>query len=147
MFNWILNFLSKPHEVFDGMPPCPYAKRALLEGKVLVKHISSQELVLSIQSYKQRFTNNKDVVLICVDPQSITPDELSNLCISTDEFVLLDDHPDSIEEVKGVVLNQGNYAIVFMQRRSQLTAARAELEKTGYYKNFSSSYKEVIQNR
>ena len=54
---------------------------------------------------------------------------------------------DSVEEIQGVVLNQGKYAIVFMQRRNQLIDARAELELTDYYKNFPASYKKDIQDR
>ena len=145
--DWILNFLSKPNTTFAGLPPCPYAKRAWLDGKVLVRHIHSQELELAIESSKDSFPDNKDVILFCVDPVSITPKELADLCISTDKFVLLDDHPDSVEEIQGVVLNQGKYAIVFMQRRNQLIDARAELELTDYYKNFPASYKKDIQDR
>ena len=145
--DWILNFLSKPNTTFAGLPPCPYAKRAWLDGKVLVRHIHSQELELAIKSSKDSFPDNKDVILFCVDPVSITPKELDDLCTSTDKFVLLVDHPDLVEEIQGVVLNQGKYAIVFMQRRNQLIDARAELEHTNYYENFPASYKKDIQDR
>ena len=145
--DWILNFLSKPNTTFAGLPPCPYAKRAWLDGKVLVRHIHSQELELAIESFKDSFPDNKDVILFCVDLVSLRTKELADLCISTDKFVLLDDHPDSVEEIQGVVLNQGKYAIVFMQRRNQLIDARAELELTDYYKNFPASYKKDIQDR
>jgi len=145
--DWILNFLSKPSTTFAGLPPCPYAKRAWLDGKVLVRHIHSQELELAIKSSKDSFPDNKDVILFCVDPVSITPKELDDLCTSTDKFVLLVDHPDLVEEIQGVVLNQGKYAIVFMQRRNQLIDARAELEHTNYYENFPASYKKDIQDR
>ena len=145
--DWILNFLSKPNTTFAGLPPCPYAKRAWLDGKVLVRHIHSQELELAIESSKDSFPSDKDVVMFCVDPKSIAPEELADLCVSNDEFVLLDDHPASVEEIQGVVLNQGKYAIVFIQRRSELTIARTELEHTNYYKNFPTSYKKAIQDR
>ena len=145
--DWVLNFLSKPNEAFAGLPPCPYARRAWLTGKVTVKQILSRELLLAITATKNNFPSDKDVVMFCVDPKSIAPEELADLCVSNDEFVLLDDHPASVEEIQGVVLNQGKYAIVFIQRRSELTTARTELEHTNYYKNFPTSYKKAIQDR
>ena len=35
--SWILDFLSKPNKVFDNLPPCPFAKKAWLDGNVEVK--------------------------------------------------------------------------------------------------------------
>ena len=37
--DWILNFLSKPNDVFAKFPPCPFAKRAWLDDKVIVHKI------------------------------------------------------------------------------------------------------------
>jgi hypothetical protein len=145
--DWVLNFLSKPNEAFAGLPPCPYAKRAWLLDKVIVRHIHSRELELSIKSAKDKFPEDKDVMLFCVDPDSITPKEIVDLCVSTDDFVLLEDHPETVEEIQGVVLNQGKYAMVFMQRRSELTIARAELAHTNYYKNWPVGYKKDILSR
>ena len=33
--NWIVETLSKPNPIFNNLPPCPYAKKAWLDGKVL----------------------------------------------------------------------------------------------------------------
>ena len=35
--SWILDFLSEPNKVFDNLPPCPFAKKAWLDGNVEVK--------------------------------------------------------------------------------------------------------------
>ena len=34
--NWIVETLSKPNPIFNNLPPCPYAKKAWLDGKVLI---------------------------------------------------------------------------------------------------------------
>ena len=35
--NWILDYLSKPNPVFNDLPPCPFAKKAWLDGNVEIK--------------------------------------------------------------------------------------------------------------
>ena len=34
---WITNVLDTPNNKFGNMPPCPYAKKAWVEGNVSVK--------------------------------------------------------------------------------------------------------------
>ena len=83
-----------------------------------------------------------------MDPKLISADYLSRLAVSTEHYIILDDHPNEPEEVGGVLLNQGTYAILFVQRRSELERARKELAGTDYYKNFTQEYKdEVWQSR
>ena len=40
--SWILNTLSTRSEVFNGLPPCPYAKSAWLDGKVQIHHLDGK---------------------------------------------------------------------------------------------------------
>ena len=50
--DWVLNFLSKPNSAFDNLPPCPYAKKAWLDGNVEVKEfISFRELRKDIKQW------------------------------------------------------------------------------------------------
>ena len=39
--NWILDFLSKPNPAFDNLPPCPYAKKAWVDGNVEIKQFEN----------------------------------------------------------------------------------------------------------
>ena len=146
--NWILNFLSKPNDAFAGMPPCPYAKRAWIDDKVIVHKIYPWNIEDALRWTLSYFPPDKDVVLFCMDPKLITAEHLEKLAISTDDYIILDDHPANPEVVDGVLLNQGTYAILFVQRRSELERARKELARTDYYKNFTQEYKdEVWQSR
>ena len=33
---WISETLSQPNEIFGGLPPCPYARKAWADGKVKI---------------------------------------------------------------------------------------------------------------
>ena len=145
--DWILNFLSKPNTTFAGLPPCPYAKRAWLDGKVEVHQVSASELKSKLTHTLKNFPEDKDVVLLCTDPKTISAQELESLAKSTDDYIILDDHPAQPEEVNGILLNQGTYAILFVQRRTELDRAREELAQTDYYKHFSKEYKDSVIQR
>jgi len=145
--DWILNFLSKPNSAFAGLPPCPYARRAWLDGKVVVHQILPNSIKDDLAFTLDHFPKDKDVVLFCMDPKLITAEELCSLAVSTSDYIILDDHPDQVEQVKGVILNQGTYAILFVQRRSELERARYDLSQTDYYKNFDDEYKQDVVNR
>ena len=145
--DWILNFLSKPNSAFAGMPPCPYAKRAWMGDKVIVHKIYPWNIEDALRWTLTYFPPDKDVVLFCMDPKLISAEHLEKLAISTDDYIILDDHPANPEVVDGVLLNQGTYAILFVQRRKELEKARQELSQTNYYKNFTEEYKNDVVNR
>lgn len=142
--DWILDFLSKPNSAFAGLPPCPYARRAWLDGKVVVHEILPSNIKDALEFTLNHFPEDKDVVLFCMDPKLITAEELYSLAVSTTDYIILDDHPDQVEQVDGVLLNQGTYAILFVQRRSELERARKELAQTDYYRNFDEEYKQDV---
>jgi len=73
--NWILETLSVKHPAFNNMPPCPYAKKALLDGNVKV---------LEVTDFEEQFDQHKDVekghvVVFLFNPTDITPEELTAL--------------------------------------------------------------------
>ena len=62
------------------------------------------------------------------------------------QFIFYDEHPDTIEEVGGEVVNSGVTAII-VQNRKDLLEKRAELHKTGYYDKWTPEMKERIFDR
>ena len=145
--DWIFKFLSKPNSAFGGLPPCPYAKQAWLDNRVIVHQIYPWNIEDALNWTLHYFPYDKDVVLFCMDPKLISAEHLSNLATSTEEYIVLDDHPDQPEVVDDVILNQGTYAILFVQRRSELERARQWLANTDYYKNFTEEYKNDVVDR
>lgn len=126
MEQWIER-LSQRSEVFGGLSACPFARKAWIENKVAV---------------------DPEVTIFTFDPEEITPEELSNLARSmcNSEFVALEDHPYEVEMIGDFCVNYGEKALIMIQRRSELEAARKKLRKD-YYKNFSEEMLEDLLNR
>lgn len=145
--DWILNFLSKPSSAFDNLPPCPYAKRAWLDGNVEVKEFVSFE-----QLRKDLDIWNKEVIIYLFQHAVLpTCSELENLASKLNEqypeFLFLEETPDLVEDVAGVIVNQGELCMLLVQKRKPLEDAREELKKTGYYDNWTEEMKERIMDR
>ena len=145
--DWILNFLSKPSSAFDNLPPCPYAKRAWLDGNVEVKEFVSFE-----QLRKDLDTWNKEVIIYLFQHAVLpTCPELENLASKLNEqypeFLFLEETPELVEDVAGVIVNQGELCMLLVQKRKPLEDAREELKKTGYYDNWTEEMKERIIDR
>ena len=144
--SWILNFLSKPNAVFNNLPPCPYAKQAWLDGKVEVIETDAKHLEQQICKILETFPDDKDLVMFVLDPNEVSYEQLELISkqYKNEKFALLKDHPNECETVKDVVLNNGKYAIIFVQRREELIRTRKELADSGYYDNFDPEYKQEI---
>ena len=156
--SWILNTLSTRSEVFNGLPPCPYAKSAWLDGKVQIHHLDgefpvAEHLSAELENYTYHWPKGKEVVVLGFDPLSILPYKLSNIIDSAEPmlskrgYTALEDHPFEREEVAGVHLNQGEWALVLLQPTDKLVEARKWLESKNYYKNWDADYKDSVQNR
>ena len=145
--DWILNFLSKPNSVFDNIPPCPYAKKAWLDG-----HVEVKEFVSFAEMRKDIANWNKEVVIYLFQ-ETMLPrcTELQILASKFNDefpdFLFLEETPDLVESVAGVLVNQGELCMMIVQKRKPLEDAREELKKTGYYDNWTEEMKERIMDR
>ena len=145
--DWILDFLSKPNSAFDNLPPCPYAKKAWLDGNVEVK-----EFVSFLEMRKDLRNWDKEVIIYLFQTNMLpTCSELTSLSKTLNdqypEFLFLEEHPNLVEDVGGVIVNQGELCMMIVQKRKELEEARAELKKTGYYDNWTSDMTERIIDR
>ena len=144
--NWILEFLSKPNPAFDNLPPCPYAKKAWVEGNVEIKQFESFSKLnddlknISTEVVVYYFKNN--VLPTCNDLEKMAEEYNKKY----PKLLFYDEHPDSIEEVGGVHLNSGVCALI-VQDRQDLLDKREELKETGYYDNWTPELKEKIIDR
>ena len=59
-------------------------------------------------------------------------------------LIALADHPDDVETVNGVVMNQGTYAIVFVQSLDKLNHFAGLLAAKGFYKGWDEEYLTVL---
>ena len=156
--SWIKQRLSVKSEVFNGLPPCPYAQSAWLDGKVKTHHLDGTfplltHILAEIENYTYHWPKGCEVVVLGFDPLGILPAQLSEIIDNTKPmltkrgYTALEDHPFEREEVGGVWLNNGEYALVLLQPTEKLVEARAWLESKDYYKNWDPEYKQDVQDR
>lgn len=143
---WITDVLSVSREEFNNLPACPFAKDAWLKKKVMVSEISTNKFAEEIDKFSSAWPDGVEVVVIGSMPDVVSSDDLSvivehaNTTLSDKGFVALEDHPDNVEQVSGLSLNQGKYALVFLQPKDKLDHARKILQSKGYYKNWDPKY-------
>jgi hypothetical protein len=149
---WIKDFVTRPNPVFGDLPPCPYAQKAIIEGKVeFVELNATADWTTIYQLIWNTDFDEKDVLCVIVDPRQFTAQETVSMAESLNErfmprdIVVLEDHPDIDEQVKGVRLNNGHYTLFLAQRLSKLNKYSKMLESGPYYKNWSRSYLESVK--
>lgn len=152
---WSAQVLEVPSEHFNGLPPCPYAKKAWAEGRVsiLFKYEDNYQCLWSTIS---QFDESFDLVVI-VDLAEDREPELfhqyldgvneaiaQGIFIDRDVWVMgfhPDDEPnDFVADVSFEVGTDDTYAMIFVQRLSKLHVAADKLHKKGYYAAYDDLY-------
>jgi hypothetical protein len=144
---WITGFVERPHPALLGWAPCPYARRARLEGKFEIRpgHIDPYTDLQHIN------IGELDVVALVYDPTEFEPEQFNQQITAVNQGFLrardllaLADHPDSPEVVQGVTMNQGTWAIDFVQPLAKLNAHARMVAEKGYYKNWPEDYLKIL---
>jgi len=152
---WSQHTLQKPNPYYNGMPPCPYAKKAWEDDKVIIlfKYDANMQVLYStISQWEEAF----DLAII-VD-MSFQPDpevfhdylEQLNNAISEGVFIdrdiwLMGFHPhddsnDFIDDSSFMQIVDDEYALIFVQRLSKVQEAADKLAEKGYYDNYLEEY-------
>lgn len=150
--DWIYDFVSRYNTELEAIP-CPFAKQALNNNRIVWKLAYNRIDVYNIcydYSY-DNIWNNKEVVIIGLDPKNITAEDLSDHIKRLNKeilmpkgYIALDDHPDDEEIINNVKMNQGKWAMVLIQSTSKLIQASVSLEKQGYYSKWSQKNLEDV---
>ena len=141
--SWIDEFLSKPDALLNGLPPCPYARKAK------IKFVETDNYIFDITQCLENWSAEYDVVgFVCgdVEPASFVLDVrcLNDYWLSRG-FVCLEDHKDIPEVFHHLNFNNGRYNLILVQRTEKLNAASKQLTDAGYYKNWSKNlYNDVV---
>ena len=149
---WINEFVTKPTPVFGDLPPCPFARKAIVDGKVEFLELDGVGDFGTIFSHIWRFDfDDKDVLCIIAEPkqftahQTVSMAEFLNERFMPRDVVILEDHPEISEKVKGVKLNNGEHILFLAQSLSKLNRFSKMLESGPYYKNWSKTYLESVK--
>ena len=148
---WIKDFVTRPNPVFGDLPPCPFAQKAIVDGKVQFLELDGIGEFGTIFTHIWDFDfDNKDVLVIIADAKRWTPHytrklaEQLNRSYQSDNLLIMEDHPRLVEKVKNVKLNQGKHTLLFVQHRVKLKKFEDILKRTRYYDNFSRGYHESV---
>lgn len=145
---WIANFVEVPHPSLGGWPPCPYAKKARLDRDFDVKLGTTP-----IADLQALYNNglSKSVVIYVYEPDEFPHAQFSqDLDFANSTFLLekdiivLEDHPNDLEIVNGVCMNQGRYALAMCQSVSDLNVKAQHMASKGFYNNWPKEYLNVL---
>jgi hypothetical protein len=148
ILKWMENFLEVEHPALGKWAPCPYARKARLDGRIDIR--------LGINPYDDLIDlakegiGDKEVVVLAYDPQLYSADEYEidiaegNAAIKEYGLISLSDHPNSLEEVNGVEMNHGEYALSIVAPTVNLNDASAKLYRAGYYDTWKESYMDDV---
>jgi hypothetical protein len=145
--HWLTDFVEQPNPLLNNWPPCPYAKQARLSNKI---HIVFNN-PLSIAEYVS-LLNDYDVVVLCFDHVKFSSDQIElfskhiNSILLWQDYVVLEDHPDSEEFINGVQMNFGKCGLMILQRLSKLNTATTQLKNKGYYDTWSEENLDQVVN-
>ena len=151
VINWITSFVEQPHPALNNWPPCPFARRARLAGEFDLR----QGIVDPYTDLMEVDLCGRAVIAYVYDRNHLTAQEfvrqveqVNQDCLIARDIIALADHPDVPEEVMGVSMNQGTYAITFVQSLGKLNQFARSLDTNGYYHNWPEEYlKELFQFR
>ena len=143
VMNWITGFVEKTNPGLNGWPPCPFARRARLNNEFDLRQGKLNPSVDLQQAILEPYT----VIAYIYDPLLISAENFNqqvtmlnrDFLISRD-ILALADHPDDHEEVNGVCMNQGTWAITFIQPLNKLNDFAQQIAPKGYYNNWSEEY-------
>jgi hypothetical protein len=153
ILTWSENFVEVPHPALGGWPPCPFARQARLNNTMQV--LTGADPYFDLRNRARWGMGQYEVIVYAYDPaewpyqrfHAMIEQAQTEFLLSHD-LIALEDHPDAVEDVGGVIMNQGKYALVLVQSLSKLNDAAAQLAHKGFYHGWPESYlTELFVNR
>jgi len=139
---WLTSFVEVPNPNLGDWAPCPYARQARVNNKVAIKFSEINEFDASINESIE-ILGHKEVVVICFNHLDIDPTSLQNYVKKANEtlmpmnYVILEDHPEAVENINGVCMNFGECGLLVLQKLDKLNDASNQLREKGYYEHWS----------
>jgi len=149
IFNWSKKFLEKPNKHLGGMPVCPYAKKARVDGKLKVVEVDSSEKFLKkVIEICDNF-GVYDVVIVACEDMEISADELhdyvhalNHVYVPKDVYLIAsypdDEQIDFLESLDYEPARE--FYMVLIQSYQKLEDGSSSLSKTNYYKHWPEDY-------
>jgi hypothetical protein len=147
ILTWVESFVERPHPLLNNWAPCPYARKARIDGLFDIRPGLVDPLVDCQHVEMGQF----DVIAYVYNPAEFESDRFNQLvtilnstCLQSRDMFALADHPDDAETVNSVVMNQGTWAICFLQNLTKLNSHAHMLAEKGYYKDWPDDYLKLL---
>ena len=143
--SWIENFVEVPHPALGGFPPCPFARQARMKRTFEV-YLGSDPYY-DLKNRARWGMGGREVIIYAYDPEE-WPYKLFSTSIESAntehllraDILALEDHPADIENVNGVIMNQGKYALALVQCLSDLNIKAKQMATKGFYHGWPEEY-------
>ena len=153
---WSHDVLQVPSDHFNGLPPCPYAQAAWANNKVKVDFGG----VDTVLGHTENWDDRNELVIVVLDKEvkfeTIEPwCDYQNDKLASKDFALMPfvpgagvgtGQPDE-EAANWEPIVEEDYAMVFVQRLSDVNEASESLENSGYYKNCTAEFLKYVHDR
>ena len=146
---WSKDFLEVPNAKLNGLPPCPYARKAWADDKVVFSINTGMEGLLEAI---RKFDGHDYDIVVWAEEDLPDMEYLDGLCDGMNELMsiagidlhLMVFHPDYDAAEAGLdfLVDDGvtddslSYCMVFVQKLSKLDDAALYLENSNYYEHF-----------
>jgi hypothetical protein len=149
LLKWLEKFVEAPNPSLGNWAPCPYARKARINNQIKIEFIES---VCRYRDSYEEILKDYEVVIYCFDHTKISGQDLAewvrheNNIIIPNNYVILEDHPDTNEEINGVSMNFGHCGLLVVQELNRLNTASEQLKSKGYYDTWTKENLEDVVN-
>ena len=140
---WITGFVEKPNAQLNGWPPCPYARKARLDGEFEIRP-GRVDPYTDLRAVEMGY---RMVIAYVYEPDKFAADEFNQQIRSVNQgflvprnIIALADHPEEVENINGVIMNQGAWAIAFVQPLDKLNHFARLIAGRGFYDGWPEDY-------
>lgn len=147
IMTWVTEFVERPNADLAGWPPCPYARRARLAGEFDIR----PGRIDPYTDLRQIEMSGFMVIAFVYDPKGFDAAEFDRQVHAVNHgfllprnIIALADHPDSPEDILGVRMNQGQWAIAFVQPLDKLNQFARAIADRGYYQDWPEPYLQAL---
>jgi hypothetical protein len=143
IMSWLTDFVEKPNPDLGDWPPCPYARQARLKGEFDIRAGIIDPYTDLMHADMENFT----VIAYVYDAAAFSAEKFCQQVravnqgfLAAKNIIALPDHPGEPEVINGVTMNQGTYAIVFIQPTDKLNHFARLIAEKGYYQDWPPEY-------
>ena len=143
--SWIENFVEVPHPALGGFPPCPFARQARMKRTFEV--YLGADPYYDLKNRARWGMGNQEVIIYAYDPAewshelfSASIESANTEHLLRNDILALEDHPADVENVNGVIMNQGKYALALVQCLSDLNTKAKQIAAKGFYHDWPEEY-------